>query len=62
MKNFEALYSTSYCLHLFQASIEDTMGVLWTIFQPLLFGLIGAEVIIEYLDANLVGKNFGKDF
>ena len=38
------------------------MGVLWTIFQPLLFGLIGAEVIIEYLDANLVGKNLGKDF
>jgi len=39
--------------------VEKVFGVLWTIFQPLLFGLIGAEVGIEYLDGNLVGKAIG---
>ena len=32
------------------------MGVLWMLMQPLLFGLIGAEVTLDYLDGNLVGK------
>lgn len=35
--------------------VEQVMGVLWEIFQPLLFGLIGTEVSIEYLKPNLVG-------
>ncbi|XP_005112307.1 sodium/hydrogen exchanger 9B2 isoform X2 [Aplysia californica] len=35
--------------------IEDVVGVLWMIFQPLLFGLIGAEVDISSLDGDTVG-------
>jgi len=35
--------------------IERVMGILWDIFQPLLFGLIGAEVSIQYLKPDLVG-------
>ncbi|GFN98310.1 mitochondrial sodium/hydrogen exchanger 9b2-like [Plakobranchus ocellatus] len=35
--------------------VEDVVGVLWMVFQPLLFGLIGAEVKIESLDGNIVG-------
>lgn len=38
-----------------KAPIERVMGILWTFFQPLLFGLIGAEVRFEYLDKDLVG-------
>ena len=34
------------------------MGILWDIFQPLLFGLIGAEVSIKYLNPDLVGNPF----
>ena len=36
--------------------VEHVMGVLWTLFQPMLFGLIGAEVKISYLDRNLVAS------
>jgi len=32
------------------------MGVLWMIFQPLLFGLIAAEVKVNKLSAETVGK------
>ena len=33
------------------------MGIVWEFFQPLLFGLIGAEVSIEYIqDGKLVGE------
>merc|ERR1712168_387514 len=39
--------------------VENVMGILWTLFQPLLFGLIGAEVKIEYLDKNLVASGIG---
>lgn len=42
-----------------KAPVEKVTGVLWEIFQPLLFGLIGAEVSIEYLNKDLVGKSIG---
>ena len=33
------------------------MGITWEFFQPLLFGLIGAEVSTEYIqDGELVGE------
>ncbi|XP_012945768.2 sodium/hydrogen exchanger 9B2-like, partial [Aplysia californica] len=35
--------------------VEDVTGVLWMVFQPLLFGLIGAAVDISSLDPNTVG-------
>ena len=35
------------------------MGILWTLFQPMLFGLIGAEVKVSYLDKNLVASGIG---
>ncbi|KAL8591353.1 hypothetical protein ACOMHN_052619 [Nucella lapillus] len=35
--------------------VEDVMGVLWMIFQPLLFGLIAAAVEINKLKADTVG-------
>ncbi|GFR84750.1 mitochondrial sodium/hydrogen exchanger 9B2-like [Elysia marginata] len=35
--------------------VQDVVGILWMIFQPLLFGLIGAEVKIDSLDGDTVG-------
>ncbi|ESO89178.1 hypothetical protein LOTGIDRAFT_210172 [Lottia gigantea] len=35
--------------------IESAVGVLWMIFQPLLFGLIGAQVKIEEIEIQTVG-------
>ncbi|XP_070544796.1 sodium/hydrogen exchanger 9B2-like isoform X2 [Ptychodera flava] len=35
--------------------IEEIIGVFWTIFQPFLFALIGAEILIENLDPNTIG-------
>lgn len=35
--------------------VQDVVGVLWMIFQPLLFGLIGAEVKVSSLDGGTVG-------
>ena len=46
----------------FQAPIADAMAVVWEFFQPLLFGLIGAEVSIEYMDSTLIGRSWEHDF
>ncbi|KAL1023498.1 hypothetical protein UPYG_G00041530 [Umbra pygmaea] len=35
--------------------VEDIVAVAWELFQPLLFGLIGAEIRISQLDTNTVG-------
>ncbi|KAJ8001121.1 hypothetical protein DPEC_G00187930 [Dallia pectoralis] len=35
--------------------VEDIVGIAWDVFQPLLFGLIGAEIRITELDTNIVG-------
>lgn len=40
-----------------QVPVEDIVGIAWEVFQPLLFGLIGAEIQISELDKNTVGKN-----
>ena len=34
------------------------MAVVWEFFQPLLFGLIGAEVSIEYMESTLIGMSY----
>lgn len=36
--------------------VDDVVGILWLLFQPLLFGLIGAEVDVTSLDGSLVGE------
>eukprot|EP00794_Sanderia_malayensis_P012817 gene12817-14130_t len=36
--------------------VGDVLSILWEFFQPLLFGLIGAEVGLEYLSGHLVGR------
>ena len=38
-----------------QAAVADAIAIVWEFFQPLLFGLIGAEVSVEYMDSTLVG-------
>ncbi|XP_076458397.1 sodium/hydrogen exchanger 9B2-like [Babylonia areolata] len=35
--------------------VEEVMGVLWMVFQPLLFGLIGAKVDLSKLEPTTVG-------
>lgn len=32
------------------------MSLVWQVFEPLLFGLVGAEVSIEYMNTKVVGK------
>ncbi|CAL1543252.1 unnamed protein product [Lymnaea stagnalis] len=39
--------------------VEVTAGVLWMLFMPLLFGLIGAAVDISSLEARAVGEGVG---
>ncbi|CAB1328225.1 unnamed protein product [Coregonus sp. 'balchen'] len=39
--------------------VEDIVGIAWEVFQPLLFGLIGAEIQISELDKNTVGLGIG---
>lgn len=41
-----------------QAPIADAMAIVWEFFQPLLFGLIGAEVSIEYMESTLIGMKY----
>jgi hypothetical protein len=36
--------------------VSDAFSVLWVLFQPVLFGLIGAEVDIEALQPKTVGR------
>ena len=31
------------------------MSLVWQVFEPLLFGLVGAEVSVEYMNAKVVG-------
>ena len=34
------------------------MAIMWEFFQPLLFGLIGAEVSIKYIESTLIGMSY----
>ncbi|XP_068613035.1 sodium/hydrogen exchanger 9B2-like [Brachionichthys hirsutus] len=38
-----------------KACVEEVVGWAWDVFQPLLFGLIGAEIRVSELDGNTVG-------
>lgn len=35
------------------------MDKLWIVFEPLMFGLIGAEVKLEFMSTRLVGEYLG---
>ncbi|MGH0164372.1 UNVERIFIED_CONTAM: hypothetical protein FKN15_053962 [Acipenser sinensis] len=39
-----------------KGAVEDIVGVAWDIFQPLLFGLIGAEISVTSLNPSTVGS------
>ena len=36
--------------------MEVVVGTAWDVFQPLLFGLIGAEIRVSKLEAHTVGE------
>lgn len=38
-----------------KARVEEVVGWAWDVFQPLLFGLIGAEIRVSELEGNTVG-------
>ncbi|XP_030835875.1 sodium/hydrogen exchanger 9B2 [Strongylocentrotus purpuratus] len=38
-----------------KVAVGKLIGVVWWLFEPILFGLIGAEVALEYLDGETVG-------
>lgn len=40
-----------------QKEVEKVIKVAWEIFQPFLFGLIGAEISVASLDPQTVGKS-----
>ncbi|XP_072051345.1 sodium/hydrogen exchanger 9B2-like [Amphiura filiformis] len=35
--------------------VKKLVGIVWIFFEPILFGLIGAEVTLEYLNPSLIG-------
>lgn len=39
-----------------QVPVAALVGRVWDLFQPLLFGLIGAEILLEKIKAATVGK------
>jgi hypothetical protein len=39
--------------------VTENYAVMWTIFQPLLFGLIGIEIDFDLLDLRIVGLGAG---
>lgn len=39
-----------------QARVEEVVGWAWDVFQPLLFGLIGAEIRVSELEGHTVGE------
>jgi len=43
-------------LYSLQKEVEKIVAVAWNIFQPFLFGLIGAEVSVASLRPETVGK------
>ena len=48
-------YVIFYVSHLFQEQISDNVGKLWILFEPIMFGLIGAEIRLDKLDSSTVG-------
>lgn len=39
-----------------QAPVAVVMSLVWQVFEPLLFGLVGAEVRVEYMNTKVVGE------
>ena len=39
-----------------QAPVAMVMSLVWQVFEPLLFGLVGAEVSVEYMNTKVVGE------
>ena len=37
------------------------MSLVWQVFEPLLFGLVGAEVSVEYMNTKVVGEFHSED-
>ncbi|KAJ7382673.1 Sodium/hydrogen exchanger 9B2 [Desmophyllum pertusum] len=37
------------------APVAMVMSLVWQVFEPLLFGLVGAEVSVEYMNTKVVG-------
>lgn len=54
----EVIYCIPFtvCLLFQKSPIAGATAVIWRIFEPLLFGLVGAEVDIKYLEGSLVGR------
>ncbi|KAF4019751.1 hypothetical protein G4228_011542 [Cervus hanglu yarkandensis] len=42
-----------------QVRVQKIIGIAWDIFQPLLFGLVGAEVSVASLKSNAIGVSVG---
>lgn len=37
------------------------MSLVWQVFEPLLFGLVGAEVSVQYMNTKVVGEFHSED-
>lgn len=46
----------SVCSVCLEARVEEVVGWAWDVFEPLLFGLIGAEIRISELEGLTVGE------
>ena len=45
------------CIVYLKARVEEVVGWAWDVFQPLLFGLIGAEIRVSELQGHTVGEH-----
>ena len=55
---FEKNVIVDGCIAGQEMPVNQIFAVLWDIFQPLLFGLIGAEIDINKIDGKTVGVYF----
>jgi hypothetical protein len=55
-EQFKIFFLSLNILFVLQEPMKDIVSILWMIFQPLLFGLIGAEIDVLKIDVGTVGK------
>lgn len=54
----ELAYPSITLFFIYQNPVQDVVAILWMLFQPLLFGLIGAEVEVSSLSGDIIGEIF----
>lgn len=50
------VHQSFFFVYLLQREVSRVYAIVWLVMQPVLFGLIGAEIALESLTGEIVGK------